>query len=134
MKILVPFFLVLAQVSVGGPTQVQDPAYPLRIRVITRNVSRSFNGGVKMWGRADLFGTTEQGFDYEADCGDLLLMVTHGDERYSAKWKKQDRELEVLISKVGTGKNNKCTVKADLKPFTYETQRGEVITKPLPTN
>lgn len=151
MNILVPLFLVLAQISIDGgigdsnpgaippypsrmgvPTQVQDPAYPLRIRILTRNVKRSYNGAIRMWGRADLFNPTEQGFDYEADCSERI-MVTHGVERYSAKWKKQDRELEILVSKVGTGKNDKCTLKADLKPFTYETQRGG-ITKRLPTN
>jgi hypothetical protein len=58
-------------------------------------------------------------------------MVTHGDERYSARWKKQDKELEFLVSKIGTGKAQKCTVKADLHQFVYEFQNGAVVTKPL---
>lgn len=44
---LLPFALVsfaLAQVNVGGPTQTQDPAYPLRVRILTRNGSRGPNG------------------------------------------------------------------------------------------
>ncbi len=113
---LVPLFLTLvlvdpvlvnkalAQVNVGGPTDVRDPAYPLRVRILTRNASRTSYGAMRMWGRADLFlDQQEQGFDYESTC-DELLMVTHGDERYSARWKKQDKELEMLLSKVGTGK------------------------------
>ena len=123
----------LAQVNVGGPTDVQDPAYPLRVRILTRNGTRG-PGGIRMWGRADLFlDQQEQGFDYESTC-DELLMVTHGDERYSARWKKQDKELEMLVSKVGTGKANKCVVKADLQHFVYEYERGTsgpVVTKPL---
>ncbi len=152
MNILVPFFLVLAQIVIDGgigdsnpgarspypshigvPTQMQNPAYPLRIRILTSNVKHSCDGAIRMWGRADLFNPTEQGFDYEADCSERI-MVTHGEERYSAKWKKQDRELEILVSKVGTGKNDKCTFKAELKPFIYEIQRGELIRKRLPTN
>ena len=123
----------LAQVNVGGPTDVQDPAYPLRVRILTRNGTRG-PGGIRMWGRADLFlDQKEQGFDYESTC-DEVLMVTHGEERYSARWKKQDRELEMLVSRVGTGKANKCVVKADLQQFVYEYERGTsgpVITKPM---
>jgi hypothetical protein len=142
---LVPLFLTLvlvdpalvnkalAQVNVGGPSSVQDPAYPLRVRILTRNGSRGPNG-IRMWGRADLFlDQQEQGFDYESTC-DELLMVTHGDERYSARWKKQDKELEMLVSRVGTGKANKCVMKADLQQFVYEYERGTsgpVVTKPM---
>ena len=142
---LVPLFLTLvlfnkvlvnkalAQVNVGGPSPVQDPAYPLRVRILTRNGSRG-PSGIRMWGRADLFlGQQEQGFDYESTC-DEVLMVTHGDERYSARWKKQDKELEMLVSKVGTGKANKCVMKADLQQFVYEYERGTsgaVVTKPM---
>jgi hypothetical protein len=139
MRLLVPVFLTLvlasaalAQVSVGGPTQAQDPAYPLRVRILTRNTSRG-PYGMRMWGRADLFGQQEQGFEYESTC-DEVLMVTHGDERYSARWKKQDKELEMLVSRVGTGKANKCAVKADLQQFVYEFKNGSsgpVVTKPM---
>ena len=126
--------VTLAQVSVGGPTSGQDPNYPLRVRILTRNTSRG-RDGLRMWGRADLFGgaLAEQGFDYESTC-DEVVMVTHGDERYSARWKKQDRELEMLLSKVGSGKAYKCSVKTDLQQFVYEFEdgsRGPVVTKPL---
>ena len=123
----------LAQINVGGPAHVEDPAYPLRVRILTRNTARGL-GGIRMWGRADLFlDQKEQGFDYESTC-DEVLMVTHGDERYSARWKKQDKELEMLVSRVGTGKANKCVMKADLQQFVYEYERGTsgpVITKPM---
>lgn len=126
--------IALAQVSVGGPTPGQDPNYPLKVRILTRNASRG-PSDMRMWGRADLFGgaQAEQGFDYESTC-DEVVMVTHGDERYSARWKKQDRELEMLLSKVGSGKANKCSVKTDLQQFVYEFEngaRGAVVTRPL---
>jgi hypothetical protein len=122
----------LAQVSVGGPTQVQNPAYPLRVRILTRNTNRG-PYGLRMWGRADLFGLQEQGFDYESTCSEVL-MVTHGDERYSARWKKQDKELEMLVSRVGTGKSDKCIVKADVQQFVYEHENGTsgaIVTRPI---
>ena len=139
MRRFIPVFLTLilisavpAQVSVGGPTHVEDPAYPLRVRILTRNTSRG-QFGIRMWGRADLFGQQEQGFDFESTCNEIL-MVTHGDERYSARWKKQGKELEMLVSRVGTGKSEKCVVKADLQQFVYEYENGTsgpVVTKPI---
>lgn len=122
--------LFLFQVNVGGPTEVQDPNYPLRIRILERNTSRGPNG-MRVWGRADLEAPQQQGFDYESDC-DTLFMVSHGDELYSAKWKKQDKEMEMLVSKMGTGKSSKCTVKADLKSYVYARENGVMVTKPLP--
>ncbi|HEY6466800.1 MAG TPA: hypothetical protein VIY69_12455 [Candidatus Acidoferrales bacterium] len=129
-------FLVLIllafQIQVGGPTQVQDPAYPLRVRIMQRNGSRNGYGSMRVWGRADIVdGTQEQGFDYESTC-DVLFMVSHGDELYSARWKKPNKELEMLLSKMGTGKSDKCSVKADLKPFVYfRAQDGTIQTRPV---
>ena len=130
MRIFVPLLLALAQLTVGGPTQVADPAYALKVRILERNTDRS-GFAVRTWGRADLYdGQKAQGFDYQADCN-MVFMVSRGDERFSARWKKQDKELEMLVSKMGTGKSSKCVVKADLKPYTYEFERGVIVTKPM---
>ena len=140
MRIIVTLLLglVLASVASAQVTSAVQltfgPGIPLRVRILTRKTDRSPYGGIRMWGRADLFtDQQEQGFDYESTC-DEVVMVTHGDERYSARWKKQDRELEMLLSRVGTGKANKCTVKADLQQFVYEFERGTggaVVTRPM---
>ena len=129
MRVLILLLFLFPQLPVGGPTQVQDPAYPLRVRILERNGSRSAYG-LRMWGRANITVPQEQGFDYQSDC-DTLFMVSHGDEVYSARWKKPDKELEMLVSKMGTGKSEKCTVKADLKPFVYYYDKGVIQTKPM---
>jgi hypothetical protein len=129
VRLILPVLLLLAQ-AIGGPTQVQDPSYPLRVRILERNIARRAGEIVRMWGRADLVDAQEQGFDFDSDCSDLF-MVSHGDELYSARWKKQDKELEMLVSKIGTGKSNKCTLKADLKPFVYIIQNGVIGTRPM---
>jgi len=129
MRIFLPVLFLLAQIPVGGPTQVQDPNYPIRVRILEGYAHRQ-NGSMRMWGRGDLITQTEQGFDYESTCTDLF-MVSYGDERYSARWKKQDRELEMLVSKMGTGKSNKCILKADLKPFVYVLSDRGIVTKPM---
>src|SRR5579862_8181434 len=129
MRVLILLLFLFPQLPVGGPTQVQDPAYPLRVRILERNGSRS-SYGMRMWGRANITVPQEQGFDYESDCS-MVFMVSHGDEVYSARWKKQDKELEMLVSKMGTGKSEKCTVKADLKPFVYYYDKGVIQTRPI---
>jgi hypothetical protein len=131
MRVLVLVLIALAQMNVGAPMQVQDPAYPLRLRVLSRNSSRG-PYGVTTWGRADLYdGQKEQAVDYEADC-DEVVMVTSGEERYGARWKKQDKQLEILLSRMGTGKVDRCTIKTDLKPFIYGFDHGEIVTRPMP--
>jgi hypothetical protein len=131
MRILVTLLLALSQV-VGGPTQVQDPAYALRVRILGRNVTQIANGSGRVWGRGDIFEPSEQGFDYETDCS-VAFMRSEGEERYSARWKKQDKELEILVSRIGTGKSDKCVLKVDLKPFIYDVDndRHVVVTKPM---
>ena len=100
MTMILALLLGLAQVSVGGPTQVQDASHPLRIRILERNRSHG-SWGARMWGRADIVAPQRQGFDYESEC-DEVFMVSHGDEVYSARWKKQDQQLEMLVSKMGS--------------------------------
>ena len=58
-------------------------------------------------------------------------MVSHGDEVYSARWKKQDQQLEMLVSKMGSGKSDRCVLKVDLKPYVYEYENGVIVTKPV---
>jgi len=131
MRMLVTFLLALSQV-IGGPTQVPDPAFPIHVRILGRNVAQSANGTTKIWGRGDIFEPSAQGFDYVTDCS-IAFMRSEGEERYSARWKKQDTQLEILVSRIGTGKSDKCVLKTDLKPFIYDvdTVRHIVITKPM---
>lgn len=131
MRMLATLLLALPQV-VGGPTQVADPAYPLHIRILGRNVARTANGSTRVWGRGDIFEPSEQGFDYETDCS-IVFMRSEGEERYSGRWKKQDKEIEILVSRIGTGKSDKCVLRTDLKPFIYDVDydRHMVVTKPM---
>ncbi len=124
--------LLFALAQVGGPTQVPDPAYPIHVRILGRNVVQNPNGTRRTWGRGDIFEPTEQGFEYETDCS-IAFMRSEGEERYSARWKKQDKELEILVSRIGTGKSDKCVLKTDLKPYIFDVDndRHVVVTKPM---
>jgi hypothetical protein len=144
MKILAPVLLVLAcvspvfgQASAAAPAPKRDPNYPLQVVILGRNTAHDPNGGFWVWGSADLFsGQEEQGFDYQSDCGQLFT-VSFADQRFSARWKKTNAQLEVVVDKMGNGKPEKCEMKADLKQVVYEfdpAQQGHVITKPLPNS
>ena len=37
----------------------------------------------------------------------------------------------MLVSRMGAGKSYKCSVKADLKPFVYEYEDSQIVTKPM---
>ncbi len=71
---LVPLFLTLVLVDpvlvnkawlklTSAVQDVQDPAYSLRVRILTRNASRTSYSAMRMWGRADLSSTAGTGFD-----------------------------------------------------------------------
>jgi hypothetical protein len=51
--------LLLLRFFQSGPTQVQDPNYPIRILIMERNVERH-NVYTRMWGRADNGDAGEQ--------------------------------------------------------------------------
>lgn len=129
MAFLALILVAFLQIHVGGPTLVPNPQYPIRVRILERNLSRR-NGWNNMWGRANIVTPKRQGFDYQSDCG-AVFMVNHGAELYSARWKKPDRELEILVSRMGTGKSDKCTLKADLKNFVYVVRNRQISTVPM---
>ena len=70
MRVLILLLFLFPQLPVGGPTQVQYPAYPLRVQILERNGSRSAYRK-RMWGRANITVPREQGFDYESGCPKL---------------------------------------------------------------
>ncbi|HEY7792137.1 MAG TPA: hypothetical protein VIC33_16610 [Vicinamibacterales bacterium] len=92
MRLLALVLLLLLQAPIGGPTQVPDPAYPLRIRILQRNTVHHGGFAIRSWGRADFLdvaGKPSQGFDDESTCG-TLFMVNHGQEAYAANERSKD--------------------------------------------
>ncbi|MGC1830647.1 MAG: hypothetical protein WA663_09600 [Candidatus Acidiferrales bacterium] len=115
----------------NAPTGVQDPKFPLRVKILGTNWTHG-PLGTHGWGRGDLVVPQRQGFDYTYDCSQPF-MVTTGDEIYSARWKKQDKQLELLVGKIGSdNKAEKCELNVNLQPFVYERRNGGIVTVPLP--
>ncbi len=86
--------------------------YPLRVHIFQFNgYSHYYHGGgyggitsldvVDGEGRANLFENGEpRGFDFKYRCGERLR-GNPGFETYPAKWKKQGKELEILLPQFG---------------------------------
>jgi hypothetical protein len=118
-------------ITPDGPTDVQNPEFPLRVQILAANW-RHNPFGTSEWGRGDIEVPQRQGFEYNGDCW-VPFTATRGAEVYSARWKKQGKRLELLVGKVGSNnKSDRCELKVDLKPFTYERgENGLIVTRPI---
>ena len=122
-------------VALGTASTVPNPAYPLRIRVLSQGERVHNQFGVHSFGRANLMGTPIRGMDYAFDCYSGFLHNGPPDEFYQGKWKKPDREIEILVQRVGGDHVDKCTIKVTLKSQPYGVYRatGQPPASPTPT-
>ena len=116
----------------------KNPAdYPLRVHIFNRNETTFYHNRfaeeAKGEGRANLFANGDvRGVDFTFDC-DQKLKASFGYETYPAKWKKQDRELTVLMPVFGkAGSFWTCTLKTDVKDYAYLAHDGK-LTRRLPS-
>lgn len=118
--------------SVLASAESKNPAdYPFRLHIFGRSQTTFYNHRIaeeaKGDGRANLFANGEvHGVDFSYECSDKVR-ASFGFETYPAKWKKQDKELTVLMPVFG--KSNTyftCTFKTDLKDFTYVMRNGNM--------
>ena len=121
----------------------QPADYPLRVHVLWRNGTRHYYhmGGaatsgldqVDGLGQANLFENGQpRGFDFNYTCGQPITPQT-GYETFLARWKKQDRELEILMPVMGgkPGEMNSCDLKVSMKPDSvYIRRNGDVGEEP----
>jgi hypothetical protein len=104
------------------PWSTPNPAYPLKIRILSVDRHYGHHGGVdytQSYGSGNLLSDPQVGFDYTSDC---LGGFTHNAEEedfYQGKWKQQDRKLEILMVEAGEKNVEKCTINVTLKPAPY---------------
>ena len=119
--------------------------YPLRVHIVNRNGIRHYSriGGtassldeVDGLGQANLFENGEpRGFDFNHACGQPITPQM-GYETFLARWKRQDRELEILMPVIGgkPGDMNVCNLKVSMKPDeAYVRHNGEIGLEPSAT-
>ncbi len=123
MKAAALFLLVLAlpaaiaQDSPDGPATVPHADYPLRVQVLMTkaNVSRYGSHG---FGRGNVLGPPEKGIDFTYDCSTPFLNNGPA-EFYQARWKKPDRQIEILMQRIGSDHLDKCQIDIAYKPAPY---------------
>ena len=110
--------------------------YPLRVHIFNRSETTFYHDRVrdeaKGEGRANLFeGGEPHGVDFSFDCSEKLR-ASFGYETYPAKWKKQGKELTVLLPVFGkTGAYFTCNLKTDVKDFAYAKANGSMREEPV---
>ena len=108
--------------------------YKLRIRIFGHDQTTFYHNRIeeeaKGEGRADLFENgMVHGVDFSYEC-DQKLKSSFGYETYPARWKKPGQQLTVLLPVFG--KSNTfftCTLKTDVKSFTYVRSQGRLISE-----
>ena len=127
---------LLALSCASASAQGKNPAdYPLRVHVFSRTETTFYHNRypdeAKGEGRLNLFANGEvHGVDFSFDCPEKLK-DSFGYETYPAKWKKQDKELSVLLPVFGkSGSYFTCTLKTDVKSFAYTQHDGRMSSEP----
>lgn len=134
--------LLLTSFALAAKFQPAD--YPLRVHVLWRNGTRHYYhlGGaatsgldqVDGLGQGNLFENGQpRGFDFNYTCGQPITPQT-GYETFLARWKKQDRELEILMPVMGgkPGEMNYCDLKVSMKTdAVYISHNGAIGEEPV---
>lgn len=117
--------LVLASPILAAKFKPGD--FPLRVHIIFHNGIRHYRGigggmssldEVDGLGQGNLFENSQpRGFDFNYACRQPITPQT-AFETFPARWKKQDRELEILMPVMGgnPGEMNSCELKVSMKP------------------
>jgi hypothetical protein len=121
--------LLFSTAALAGGHNAID--YPLRVHVFEHNGHSHYYGQTRTLdvvdgeGRANLFENgVPRGFDFSYRCEERLRN-SMGFETYLAKWKKQDRVLEILLPEMGKpGAFNGCELKVEMKGSAYAKRGG----------
>lgn len=99
-----------------------NPDYPLKVRVLSSDRHQERHSGMTFtnsYGSANILGNPNVGLDYTSTCEGGFIHNQEGGEYYQGKWKKQDREIEILVVETGQNHPEKCKIDVTLKPKPY---------------
>jgi len=118
----------------------KNPAdYPLRLHIFGRSQTSFYYSRMRSLdetqgdGRANLYENGEaRGMDFNYRC-DYKVRASFGYETYPARWKKQGKQLVVLLPVFGqAGKFFTCDFNADVKDFAYANGKDGLRSEPVP--
>jgi hypothetical protein len=105
-----------------SPYTEPNTKYPLKVKLLEANSNRSVEGDVAITqtvGAGNLIGEKTVGFDFKSTCAGGLTATTGGDSFYQAKWKKEDKKMELLTLVQGKTKSSTCSIEVSMKDKPY---------------
>lgn len=110
-----------------------NPDYPLKVRVLSSDRQQTRHSNLiytNSYGSANILGNPNVGLDYTSTCEGGFLHNAEGGEYYQGKWKKQDREIEILVVETGQNHPEKCKIDVTLKavPYSKENPPPRLVT------
>ena len=118
--LLLPLAFLLQVSTPDGPATAPNPQYPLHFEVLQTQATAN-RLGAHGFGRGNLLGPPEKGIDFTYDCSEAILN-TNKSEFYQARWKKQDRRLELLMQRIGSDHLDKCDIDIAYKAQPYKSR------------
>ena len=113
-----------------GPIFAKTHDYPMRVQVINSHW-HSRRGYYSGFGHANLIAQQpgpppKQGMDFDFGCSNPVRHTFQPDT-YPARYGKNQYEVVVLLPKLGTDKGSECTLKIEMKDYTYQGGRGGAL-------
>ena len=111
----------LLQISTPeGPATAPNPEFPLHVAVLQTQANAGRDGS-RGFGRGNILGTPDKGIDFTYQCSAAVLN-TGKNEFYQARWKKQDRKIELLMQRIGSDHLDKCDLDVSYKAQPYKSR------------
>jgi len=111
-------FNIPAQVPPSIPAIAPNPDYPLHVQIHVTHGSFGTNGN-HAEGRGNILDTPQVGFDFYDSCDQRLPMGYQPDVVYQARWKQQDKTLQILLQEVGSNRISPCDLELTIQPQPY---------------
>jgi hypothetical protein len=137
-RIFQAIFGLALSLAISSPAWAggKNPAdYPLRVHIFSFNGHSHYRDQLLQYvdgeGRANLYENGEpRGFDFGYRC-DQRLSVSMGYETYMARWKKQGKELEILLPVMGKpNAADACELGVVMKDTVYIRHNGLLNEEP----
>jgi hypothetical protein len=138
-KVMAATLVMVGMMSAMMVAESKNPAdYPLRLHIFGRSQTSFYYSRARSLdetqgdGRANLYENGEaRGMDFNYRC-DYKVRASFGYETYPARWKKQGKQLVVLLPVFGqAGKYFTCDFNADVKDFAYANGKEGLRSEPV---
>ena len=120
VALLLPLAFLLQINTPDGPATAPNLQFPLHVEVL-RTQATADRTGSRGFGRGNILGSPDKGIDFTYECSAAILN-TNKNEFYQARWKKQDRRLELLMQRIGSDHLDKCDIDISYKPQPYKSR------------